>query len=152
RAAAAVRKVHMRHRCSRARERTGACRPWHFPLMRWAADVNPGSPNPEMLPRRRRPATGGQQEVTTARKWASEAVGARPCLARVSPVSRPCLARVSSSDFAAEHGVERTRPAAANQEMKHHNGPEQWIFDAAVFPMKAELPMVADDGDDQEND
>jgi len=36
--------------------------------------------------------------------------------------------------------------------MKYHDRPEQRIFDTAVFPCESELPMIGDDGDDEEAD
>ena len=52
----------------------------------------------------------------------------------------------------ADQPVDRPCAAAAHEEMQHDDCPEQRIFDAAVFPGKAELPVVGDDGDHQESD
>src|SRR5581483_11319829 len=56
------------------------------------------------------------------------------------------------SDFPADQAVERPGAAAAHHEVQHHDRPEQRVFDAAVLPGKAELPVIGDDGDDQEAD
>src|ERR1700751_1232994 len=36
--------------------------------------------------------------------------------------------------------------------MENHDSPEQGIFDAAVLPGKAELPVIGDEGDDKKSD
>src|SRR5262249_31581434 len=58
----------------------------------------------------------------------------------------------AASDLAAQLGVDGAPPAAADQEMKDDDRPEQGIFDATIFPSEAELPVIADDRDDQEDD
>src|ERR1043166_8362886 len=65
---------------------------------------------------------------------------------------RPSPQDFARSDLASDHGVERPAAAAADQEVKHNNRPEQRILDAARFPVEAVLPVVGDDCDDEKND
>src|SRR4051794_689527 len=55
-------------------------------------------------------------------------------------------------DFPPAPGVERPRSAAAHQEMKPPDRPEQRKFDAAAFPVLSEVEMVGDDRGDEEHD
>src|ERR1700752_1510328 len=56
------------------------------------------------------------------------------------------------SDLASDQSIDRPPSAAVHEEMKHHDRPEQRIFDAARFPVVSVFPMMGDDRDDHEND
>src|SRR5882724_1907546 len=73
-------------------------------------------------------------------------------------VSSPCYCAECATngsgglDLASDPAVERPRPAAPHQEMKHHDRPEQRIFNAARFPIVSEFQVVGDDRDDEKTD
>src|SRR2546423_14710476 len=66
-------------------------------------------------------------------------------------IKRAGAATLRGSNLPPDQRIERPPPAAAHEEMKHDDRPEQRIFDAARFPIVAVVPVIGDDCDDHEN-